>query len=158
MVTFMIVGRALLQAIDKSLQNQRQQQQTPSTAASTRGARGGPGKNTLLDAKRKVKTVVIVDVILVVSGSFITLLAVVTGLYTGVPLVMFGVIFGYTPLVWLAFNIQVHGGRSGSHRRSLTSMNSGPLSRMSGPRTSLRRNLFSSTKQEKQVVPTEVPC
>lgn len=159
MVSFVIFGRALLKAIDKSLQNQKQQQQqTRSTAGAVQGAKGGAGGHTLLDARRKVKTVVGVDVALVSSGSLITLVAVITGFDMEVPLVMFGVTFAYVPLIWLAFNIQVHSGRSGPHGRLVSpTVSSGRLLK-SGP-TSLRSMLYSSRKsKEQQIVPTEVPC
>lgn len=163
MVVFMIFGRALLQAINKSLRNQEQQWQQqqaprPSTAGGVMGAKGRRGSQTLLAAKRKVKTVVVVNTVLVTLGSSFTLLAVITGFYMEVPLITCGVFFSYVPLMWLAFNIQVHGGRSGSHGRLLSPMPSGLLPPGSPQLLSMKSKLFSSTKQEQQVVPTEVPC
>ena len=159
MTTFVIFGRALLKAIDKSLQNQKnQQQQARSTEEELRGTKGGSaGDHTLQDARRKVKTVVGVDVVMVSSGALVTIVAVTTGFDMEVPLVMFGVTFAFLPLIWLSFNIQVHGGRSGSHGRMVSPLSSGRVLR-SGP-TIPRSMLLSARKhQEEQVVPTESPC
>lgn len=159
MMVFMVFGTALLKAIDKSLQNQkRQQQPRPSTPpGSVEGTKCGGGHQPLQEAKRKVKTVMVVDIALVPSGSSVTLFAVITGFDTEVPLVMFCVPFTYMPLMWLAFNIQVHSGRSRACKRPLSPMNSRLLSPGSRPRPGTRSKLFFSRKQEQQVIPTEVP-
>lgn len=153
---FIVVGKALLQAIHKSLkkQQQRRKQSAP-------GGAGGPkdeaGSQTLLEARRKVKTVVVVDIVLVLSGTLTTLLAVITGLDMEAPLLLFGVIFAYVPLIWLAFNIQVHSGRSGSQERPRL-RTKGELLTAHPPRPSMTSKLCSSMKHEQQVVPAEAPC
>lgn len=150
MVAFVIFGKALLETIDKSLQNQKQHRQP-------QGTTDGAANRTLLEAKRKVKTVMVADVVLVVSGSSITLLAVNTGFDTEVPLVMFGVTFAYLPLIFLACNVQVHGGRSGAHRRLVSPLSSRLRSPGSRLWPSLRSKIFSFSNQQQQVVPTEAP-
>lgn len=160
MVTFLIFGRALLEAIDKSLQNQkqqRQQQQTPSTAGEGQGAKGGGGDQTLLEAKRKVKTVMAVEAALIAFCVLTSFPVLITEIDLVIPLSTFGVTFGYMPLMWLAFNIRVHGGRSGPHARLVSPLSSGLRSPWSRSRLRPSRSKCSS-KQEQQVVPTEVPC
>eukprot|EP00752_Nemacystus_decipiens_P006286 g5666.t2 len=95
MVVFVIFGRVLVKAIDKSLQHQDQQQlqATRTAAGGVQGKNGGAGNHSLLDARRKVKTVVVVDVVLVSSGTLITLFAMIKGFDVEAPLVMFGITF-----------------------------------------------------------------
>lgn len=100
---------------------------------------GGAGNYTLLKARRKVTTVVTVGVVLVSSASFITILAAITGFDMDVPLVMYGVVFAYVPLLWLAISIQVHSGRSRFHERLLSPMNSRRLSRRDSPRPGFKK-------------------
>ena len=158
MAIFIIFGRALLQAIDKSLQNQKHQhKEAPGTLGGGQSAHGGRG--ALQHAKRKIKTVVAVEVFLVSTGCSITLVAVITGFDTELPLVMFGIPFVYVPLGWLAFNVQVHSGRSRSRERLPLPINSRPLSPGSRSRPGApRSNVLPSRKQEQRVVPTSAPC
>lgn len=156
MVTFVILGTALLKAIDTSLQNHkhRKSQQALKTAGRVQGAKGGGGDHKLLEAKRKIKTVMAVDVVLVLSGSSITILAVITGFDMEVPLIMFGVTFAYVPLIWLALNVQVHSGRSRLHRQE--ALRSTMDSRLPYPgsrlhlHTGLRSTLYSSRKLQER--------
>lgn len=152
MVTFIVFGRALLKAIDKSLQNQKQQ--TLVAKGCGEGAKDGAGSHTLSEAKRKVKLVVVVETVMMSSSCLFAFPILISGLDLDMPL-MFGTTVAYLPLMWLAFNVHVHGGRSGSHRRPAPPTSSGHAE---GLGLSGRKTLFSSTKQEKKVVPTEVPC
>lgn len=111
------------------------------------GAKGGAGNQTLLQARRKVQTVILVKVALVLSPVAFAVPSIFVGLDLDMPLVFFG--GGFTccvPLVWLAFIIRVHSGRSGSHGRMVVVS---PLSRGqrfpgSPPRASLTMTVLFS--------------
>lgn len=161
-VTFVFCGRALLEAIDKSLQNHKHlQQQTPSTAGGGQSAKCGVGASnqTLLEARLKVKTVVLVETVLTLSSSLFSFVVMIYGLDLGMPLATFGVTFTCMCLMWLACNIHVHGGRSASYGRLASPMTSGQRSTLF-PRSPLngqgKSKLFSK-QEEQQVVPTEAP-
>ncbi|CAN0450077.1 unnamed protein product [Ectocarpus sp. 12 AP-2014] len=164
--TFWIFGRALLRAINASLQNSRKRAlesvfgedkresvlATPcGTEADEEGGRRGSGKSAreggergrssrkwssgrlrrrgswwggegrdeselgdgeLQAAKRKVRWAMGFCAHMSLQGYAILLFSILSKYGTSVPLILFGVQMAILPLVWHAFNIQLHAGRS----------------------------------------------
>ncbi|CAB1117434.1 unnamed protein product [Ectocarpus sp. CCAP 1310/34] len=162
--SFWIFGRALLRAIDASLQNSRKRamesvfgkdrresvlavlggteadeeggRRGSSISAGEGGGRlsrkwssgrlqrrgswwGGEGRDEselgggeLQAAKRKVRWVMVFCALMSLEGYAILLLSILSKYGTTVPLILFGVQMAIFPLVWHAFNIQLHAGRS----------------------------------------------
>ena len=170
MVTFVMFGRSLLKAIDESLQNQKQKQQQSPTTAGAPGAKGGASKNALSEARKKVQSVVRTTVVSASLGIACNIPMMSVGLDLDMPLIVYGMPIIET-LMWMAYSVQVHSGRSGSYGRMESPMSSGLMSPLSsrlrshissglrslGPRNppSVTTVLVSSAQQERRVVPTE---
>lgn len=99
-VVILVCGKSLLNVIDETLKK-------------TSGKGGsGVASQELLRARKKI----VFTLMFVVQSAGQTLsmlvVAVVTNYGTAVPLILFGIPMGIVPLIWHAFCIQLHQGRS----------------------------------------------
>lgn len=175
LAVFLRCGRSLIGAIDKSLQQQREQQQlrgalvgnlTCDTTEGTQsslslkkvfskglGFRGGTP--TLVAARSKVKRMLVLTTLLVIPSTSIGVYAGFSSDMAEAALIL-DVLLTWLPMAWLSINMQLHAGRSQQRvaPRLLPSQSNG---RLFSPRSILlsgRWNPFS----HQQVVPTEPPC
>ena len=132
LTVFGICGRSLMSAIDKSLQQNQQQQQMRSSTGperdnpleeqgnlrkmSSTGWRGVARLSSLAAAKKRVKLVMTVTIVIIIPDCILGVFAIFTKFGIEVPLVVTAGLT-YPCLIWLIINIQLHAGRSGSPAR-----------------------------------------
>ncbi|CAM9616911.1 unnamed protein product, partial [Ectocarpus sp. 8 AP-2014] len=154
LVVFWVCGRSLMRAIDNSLQLQTASSQS---AGKAEGQNCGAGHRTLVEAKKKVRRMVMVTASLLFPAMTMGSLGAFTPYGVRAPLLMYGVPFALVPQIWLSMNVQLHSKRShlrpGPNGNILSAWTSGhlataALSRM--PRSFARR-------QQQHVVPTQGP-
>lgn len=175
MSMFWVCGKSLMQAIDASLEKQRQQQQQleESSAAGSKkkkSASGGEiqipqkfstGDLNLLAAKQKVKKVLAFVMGLGWIVECFLIFDAISGYGASAPLVFLVAPLAMADPIWYGVNIQVHAGRSNGGRRN-------PCRRVTLP-TNTWKSLTSSSlvgtgirhvstyRNSKQILPTEVP-
>lgn len=143
-----------MRAIDNSLQLQTSSQ----SAGKAEGQNGAGGYRTLMEAKRKVKRIMIVTTGLILpSMPPVVMMAVFSAYGVQAPLLMFCVPFVLVPQIWLSVNIQLHAKRSrrrrGHNGTLFSACTSGPP-----PRPAPSRLLSSFPRhQEGRIVPTVEP-
>ena len=124
-----------MSAIDKSLEQHHQQQQMRGstgperdnpleeqgnlTKMSSTGWRGVARLSSLAAAKKRVKLVMTVTIVIIIPDCILGVFAISTKFGIEVPLVVTAGLT-YPCLIWLIINIQLHAGRSGSPARLLS--------------------------------------
>lgn len=170
LVVFWRCGRSLVGAIDKSLQQQQEQQQlpkspagdlvcdtqgcpqSPSSSGVKRSARGGNA--TLVAARRKVKRMVFLTTLIIVPSTGVGLLVVFSSHLAEAVLIM-DALLTFLPLIWFSLNIQLHAGRSHERGAARTPASIGGLNSPGASVVLGCRNPFS---RQQLVIPAEAPC
>lgn len=167
MATFWVCGRSLVNAIDASLQQNRDKQQQQLQASSAAGAKetnsrkGSYGDLTLLAARKKVKIVLTFVMCSGTTTEFFMLFGVYSGYGAKAPLVLLVAPLAISAPMWYGVNIQVHAGRSSASGRNLSRRVTLPAigpthGRRSGRPSSLACfGIRSSRASQTRLLPTE---
>lgn len=143
-----------MRAIDNSLQMQTASSQL---VRKGEGQNVGAGHRTLVQAKKKVRRMVMVTASLLFPAMTMGSLGAFTPYGVRVPLLMYGVPFALVPQIWLSMNVQLHAKRShlrpGPNGNFLSAWTSGHLSRAA---LSRMPGSFARHRQQR-VVATQEP-
>lgn len=147
---------SLLHTIDKSLQKSLPAGNASPTVKEGKAKEGKEGGLDLVGAKKKVERALSFSLSMSVQTLIMLMFSSVSKYGVAVPLIMFGIPMGFAPLIWHAFFIQLHAGRSKPKpSRGLVSgvsINS-ELHKVESPQT--KRSYLRSNYQ---IAPTEGPA
>ena len=149
---FWVCGRSLIRAIDASI---LQQQQDVSAANGKRHEAQDSKQRSLMRARQKVQTIVMVAFFVCGKVTGLLLFAVCSKYGTAVPLLLYAPPLVYVPPLWSMLHIQLHAGRTklSSDGNGLTST---PFNMFSLSAISIWRSRVVQSGVINRVVPDEV--